>query len=396
MIKNSSGRKILLKGAIMKIINREAKINRTVLNINIIRCLVILLVIPLLGISGFEKGGVKDSTKDPARGYGIVSPTLTPDNKKIILGVYHKGKCDLASYEIASGKMNRFNATGHQYDDGAPIYSRDGKMFVFASGKDYDQNIFIMNANGTGLKQVTHNDNKNPAQGNGNVVIKLNSSPSFSTDNKRIIFIRSGIKRQRSTGGEMLSNWDVWEYDIATGIEIKLTDYKYYAIGRPFYLPDGRRFIFSGDGPKNNSGKAPKNFSEYEAMFKNNMIFIMDGVKNDLKPVLQYGDWTSDPSIDKHGSILFIARTNHLDGSGGRYTYDLFLKKGKEIKRVTSKRFSRIVEPFLSFDGSKAVFLASREIGAGPSLFIVNSDGTGLKYFELPSWEEIEVVKQLQ
>jgi Tol biopolymer transport system component len=373
-----------------KLISRTAPIFT-----KLMRYLFILIIIPLLlGVNAFEKAGIKTTNRDPVRGYSIISPALTPDNNKLILVISNSNATTyLAIYEISTGRMFRFNPTSDEFN-GAPAYSSDGRMLTFSSGRDDDRNIFVMNADGTGLKQLTHNFNKKSIQNTGNDVVRLNGRPSFAPDGKRIIFARSGVKRQRSMGGEILSNWDIWEIDVNTGAEKKLTDYKFYKVGRPFYLPDGRRFIFSGDGPKNNSGIGPKDFREYEAMYQNNKIFIMDSVKNDLQPVIRYGEWTSDPAIDRNGAIMFIAQTNHIDAARDSYTYDLFLKRGSEIRRVTNKRFPQIAEPFLSFDGKRAVFLASRERGAGPSLFITNIDGTGLKYFELPSWDKIEVVKR--
>jgi len=347
------------------------------------------LLIPLLCAAGCEESPFNQASPRPnaVRDYGIVSPTLSPDNSKILFVVCKGDRCYLAIHELSSKRISYFNPTDDQ-SNGTPIYSPDGKFISFASGREDDRNIYVMNADGSNVRQLTHDYNKNPERNEKGIVIKLNGRRSFSPDAKRIIFIRSGIKRQRSMGGEMVSHWDIWEIDVSSGVEKRLTDYRFYSIGRPFYLPDGKRFIFSGI--------VSAGFQDYEKKYKNNHIYIMDGVNNELRPIFLHGDWTSDPSVANDGSILFIARTNFLDGTTGPYTYDLFLRKNGKIERLTNRRFSQFAEPCISFDGKKIVFLASKTRGAGPTLFLMNGDGSDLHEVDLPlSFDKIRKVTRL-
>ena len=355
------------------------------------------IILFLLSVLHCTVTGSGESSKGGKPAYGYTSPMFSPDNGEIIFGLCKSvGNadygCTLATYEISTNKLRAFNPTGNKYNNN-PSYSKDRRMIAFNSGKERgdlsDSNIYIMNTDGTGVRQLTHdyNDALDRAS-KDNVMLRYNVMPAFSPDTTRIIFIRAGIWRERSLGrGKMLSHWDVYEIDLETGKETKLTDYRFYTVKRPYYLPDGRRFIFSGDGPK--SSHAPSLKDDYEKQYKQNTIFIMDGRNNDLRPAFTYGWYSTAPSIARDGSILFEAITNEMDGIKGPYNYDLFIKKGEKINRLT-KMAAYITQASISPDGSHVVFLADtgKERGRGISMWMMKSDGTELKKIKLP-YEQI-------
>ena len=75
-----------------------------------------------------------------------------------------------------------------------PMYSPDGLKLVFISTHDGDPEIFIMNADGTGLKKLTDNS-------------AVDAAPSWSPDGGKIVFTsdRSGafeLYRMNSDGSQ--------------------------------------------------------------------------------------------------------------------------------------------------------------------------------------------------
>ncbi|MCJ7604143.1 MAG: hypothetical protein MUO63_21915 [Desulfobulbaceae bacterium] len=303
--------------------------------------------------------------------YGVASPTLSPDNGSIMFTLCDiPGKCDIASYKIVTKTLTRINPTGQ--DCGAPVFSPDGQMLTFTSGKEDDQNVFVMNGDGSSLRQLTYTVNDKTLRRNGEPVVRINGGPSFSPDRTKIIFARSGIRRHRSMGGEMISHWDFYEIDIVTGRERQLTNFRYYRKTRPYYLPDGQGFIFSGSGPKGADLPAemnPKNGNE---------IMVMDEKFPYPHRAFEHETYAVKPTISTDGAIAFVSRINEFDGLQGPFFYDLFLRKEEKTMRLTTERFAIIAEPFLSFDGSLVVFLASKSHDEGPALWLVKSDGTGL------------------
>ena len=180
----------------------------------------------------------------------------------------------------------------------------------------------------------------------------------------------------------MTTDWDIFEVDILTGAEHKLTNQKFFTIRRPYYLPDGKRFIFSASILTNKSGVGPKDFREYNKLYKGNNIFIMDGNNNELKPAFIHGDESRNPSVSGNGDVVFVSIPTHLDGIEKGYPFELFIHNKASIGRLTKKGFSsELNNPFISFDGSRVVFQANNEERGkiGWTVWIINRDGTGLR-----------------
>ncbi len=71
------------------------------------------------------------------------------------------------------------------------------------------------------------------------------------------------------------------------------------------------------------------------------------------------------------------------------FNYDLFIKKGDKITRLTSMRAYITDQHSISFDGSKVVFVAITDRKEQyTSMWVVNSDGSGLQKIDFP-WEQL-------
>jgi Tol biopolymer transport system component len=300
-----------------------------------------------------------------------------------------------AVYELSNGRDYAFtvlnNATKNAIND-SPSYSRDGKLITFVAGQDNHRNIFVMNADGSNVRQLTKDYNENPKDDGKDVVaMRLNAAPSFSPDAKRVIFARSGVKRQKPKhflDPLLPSRWDIYEIEIETGKERRLTNYEFYRISQPFYHPDGKRFIFSAEMSivvsDLESGINRKAQDRYWDQYRWNTIFIMDGVNNELKPILKNGRYSGEPQIAREGAVVFRSEVNDMDGLsrlGGIY-YDLFVFSKGKTKRLVNERLSGL-RFTVSPDGNHVVFSYSMDpITVG--LSIINLDGTGQREIDIP------------
>jgi Tol biopolymer transport system component len=347
----------------------------------------VVILIAMMGCVQNHDNGIR---------HGIISPKLSPDNKRIIFAYCQTTKndnaCELAKYEIATEKIKRFNPTGCRLH-GSPAYSPSGREIVFvAHNTDSESNIFIADADGSNARQVT-NTNIKKGDKKSDESLKYDGRPSFSPDGSMIIFQRAALWRERTypLSGKMLSHWDVYTVDLATGIERRLTNYKFYEMSKPSYLPDGKRFIFSAIGPKPVKGQDPVNKEEYKKQYEDNIIFIWDENDQIFQPAIMQGSYSLDPSVSADGTILFMAVTNKLDKLPlDPYNYDLFIKKSGKTSRLT-KMGARILESSISHDGSMSVFLADTNNPRTNriSLWIINTDGTGLVEIKIP-WEQLK------
>ena len=114
------------------------------------------------------------------------------------------------------------NLTNNPNGDGNPAWSPDGSRIAFLSVRDGNHEIYVMNADGTGVKNLTNNPN-----GDGN--------PAWSPDGSRIAFlsVRDG-------------NHEIYVMN-ADGTGVKKLTNNPAGDAYPAWSPDGSRIIFSSD-----------------------------------------------------------------------------------------------------------------------------------------------------
>ncbi|MGA7750342.1 MAG: hypothetical protein WCA63_09360, partial [Gallionella sp.] len=71
--------------------------------------------------------------------------------------------------------------------------------------------------------------------------------PSLSHNGKEVIYAQANRKRGR--GKTQFSEWDIYEVELATGVEHRLTNFCFFLVDRPKYMTDNKRFVFSGEEP---------------------------------------------------------------------------------------------------------------------------------------------------
>jgi TolB protein len=202
---------------------------------------------------------VKQLTK--SKGYDAEA-TISPDGKKMIYTSDKDGDIDLYIMDLKTGKEKRVtNTLGY---DGGAWFSPDGKKIIWRASrpktadevneyKDFlAQNlvaptimeVFVANADGSNVKQVTNFGNANWA-------------PSFMPDSKRIIF----ASNHQSKRGYPFNLYTINED--GSGLE-KITAEKIFDAFAMF-SPDGKKLVFCSN--RNNGGTRDTN------------IFIADWVE---------------------------------------------------------------------------------------------------------------------
>jgi Tol biopolymer transport system component len=125
-------------------------------------------------------------------------------------------------YVMQADGSGQRNLTASDEEDRAPAWSPDGRRIAFARGFGGDADIWVMGADGGGQTRLTSEPG-------------ADTSPAWSPDGRRIAFVS-----ERSGGAE------VHIMDVATGVVTPLTDSGGAAVA-PAWSPDGERLAYARD-----------------------------------------------------------------------------------------------------------------------------------------------------
>lgn len=172
-----------------------------------------------------------------ARPTAVPTPTPMPLSGRIAFGSIREdsNKDGRITYEDNSRIVELNLATGEQIDitDGThdvfdPAWSPDGRQIAFISNQNGNYELYVMNRDGSGIRQLTTTDG---AEG----------SPSWSPDGSQIVYEFSPW-----TEYGFLVESDLYVTSPATGMIWRLTETPGDEQG-PDWSPDGRFILFSRD-----------------------------------------------------------------------------------------------------------------------------------------------------
>jgi TolB protein len=103
----------------------------------------------------------------------IISPSWSPDGKKVAYVSFEDRKPVIYSHELATGR--RIALSNQKGNNSAPAWSADGKKLAISLSKDGNTQIYSINADGTGLQRLT--------QGR-----TIDTEPQYSADGRFIYF----------------------------------------------------------------------------------------------------------------------------------------------------------------------------------------------------------------
>lgn len=114
-----------------------------------------------------------------------------------------------------------------------PRYSPDGRYIVFTSDRGGADNVWVMQADGSNPRQITHED------------FRLPSSPAWTPDGEYIVV------RKHFTGTRSLGAGELWMIHVQGGSGLQLTERQGWTADQnePYVSPDGRWVYYSFSGP---------------------------------------------------------------------------------------------------------------------------------------------------
>ena len=256
-----------------------------------------------------------------------------------------------------------------QVRDGAPSWSADGSRIVFHSDRDGNGEIYLMNADGSGIERLT----RHPAS---------DGYPCWSPDQKKILF-------DSDRGG----NFDIWLMNADGSDPRPLTDNPARELAAA-WSPDGEQIAYMSDlvgafqiYVMNADGSAPQRmtmiYSNWFPRWSPDGTRLAFHVERDVH-ILQADAsaltrLTTDPLNGMYPSWspdgARIAFMSWRDGNTEIYT---MAADGADQTRLTRTEVGDSIDPRWSPDGSQIVFVRvpSGGDGDGPQqIWVVDASG---------------------
>jgi Tol biopolymer transport system component len=218
-----------------------------------------------------------------------------------------------------------------------------------------DNELYVMNADGTGLRRLT----RHAALGGG-----YSTNPVWSPDGRKLVFVKR-VERGGAPCSPASCDYEIYVMN-ADGTGLRRLTRNAVPDGTPAWLPDGRRIGFVRSIPRRNGG------SSRDAIY----VINADGSDERRLTLLPRdagvpggapgGDLTWSPDGEK---VAFVALANA--GSP-----DIFVMNadGSRLRNVTNT-VTTSFDVTWSPDGQRIAYLEGRTDGA--PLTVANADGTG-------------------
>lgn len=260
--------------------------------------------------------------------------TPIPECKRIAFMMFNwvdKGNPDI--YSICPDGSNMIQLTDDPSEDVDPAWSPDGSRIAFASSRSGNRQIYVMDADGDALTQI-----------------------SFDFENDRPIWLPSGGQIAfRTSDGKGFWWWRIIDID-TEGIS-QLTEPSFdHFFQTPAWSPDGQLIAYMSleEQAQRNDGSSQIHIRDKDGT---NDVALTNDTWVNIKPI-----WSPDG-----GKIAFLSER---DGDYDIFALYVMDKDGENVRRLTEPSYTEMASFTWSPDGQQ---IAIGDIGWG-RIFIIDLD----------------------
>ena len=341
--------------------------NRRLVAIGLSAVLAALLVTPAFGV-GDRLLSLIQGKRGPL---DVQAPAWSRDGRTIVFVSWRDGNGEVYAMD-ADGSGPR-NLTQHPAKDVRPAWSPDGRRIAFVSRRDGQSDVYVMNADGSGKRNLTRDR-------------ASDDYPTWSPDGRRIAFLRStrsnshlyvlnadGSGLLRLTRTETWTSPLVWSPDgqtIYVGRYLVRTDGSGarrlpYIPLTAVWSPNGRRIAFVGSPRK---GAPPT---------ANSDIYVMNADGSGSRRLTHNRAYDGEPAWSPDGRKIAFQSTRGYDGNREIYV----MNADGSGKRNLTRNPARDVRPSWSPDGRRIAFVSNRD--GRLEAHVMNADGSGQRSLTL-------------
>ena len=213
--------------------------------------------------------------------------------------------------------------------DYEPSLSSDGTKITFVSNRDGDEDVYIMNSDGSGQTALTVND-------------AIEISPAFSPDGTKIVFAS-----QRD------GNYEIYSMDANGTNQTRLTN-NAFRDDEPSFSPDGTKIVFASQRDGNDE------------------IYVMNADGSNQARLTFNSSLDTQPAFSPDGSRIVFS--SFRDGNSEIYVMSTNGSRQFNI----SNHPSADLHPTFSPDGSRIAFATNRDGAGAPGheIYIMNAYGS--------------------
>jgi len=270
--------------------------------------------------------------------------------------VFHSGGGIICVMDADGSNMRHLtlgSLGSHGYQ---PCCSPDGSQIAFRRYTDDDSwnNIFIMNADGGNVRQLTESPSAE------------DQYPAWSSDGKQIAFTRNFWEQK---GGEWVQkSWAIYVINadgsdlrrLGEEVQCRKVGENTSSGGRPAWSPDGSQIAY------------------YDWPIDRSAVFVMDANGENRKMLHNWGgrvgiDWSPD------GDKIVFASSQ--DSWQNWQSHDLFVidTDGRGLERLTQPGPEWYRDPAWSPDGTKIVFSSNLDDEDNYEIYVMNADGSDIQ-----------------
>jgi TolB protein len=245
-------------------------------------------------------------------------PFFSPDGKQVVFESLVAGKYQLFVMNADGSKVRQITHDNTNHD--TPSWSPDGRRFAFASDRNGHSVIYMMNVDGSGEERLTDE-------------AKDNIHPTWSADSGNVLYCSDDDMHPPKKNASDIYSVDVQTKKVTTVISGGTNTY-------PSYSPDGRKIAFRrmiGDMNSevfvaNSDGSDQKNLSNHMAFdgwpawspdgrriaFSSNrranyQIHIMDADGSNVRLLANTEGRATEPRWSPDGKMIYFTNCKKVD-----------------------------------------------------------------------------------